>query len=76
MINYLEMDFYVHSLRVQLPTRGLPDKTACPIAYISMPGISGLDLQAKLNAEHCQIPTIFITTHGDEEMRLEALGDL
>jgi FixJ family two-component response regulator len=32
-----------------------------------------LELQAKLNAEHCRIPTIFITAHGDEEMRLQAL---
>ncbi len=38
-----------------------------------MPGMSGLELQAKLNAEHCRIPTIFITAHGDEEMRLQAL---
>ena len=38
-----------------------------------MPGMSGLDLQAKLNAERCQIPTIFIMGHGDEEMRLQAM---
>jgi FixJ family two-component response regulator len=47
--------------------------TACLIADISMPGMSGLDLQARLNAERCQIPTIFITAHGDEEMRLQAM---
>jgi FixJ family two-component response regulator len=38
-----------------------------------MPGMSGLELRARLNAEHCRIPTIFITAHGDEEMRLQAL---
>jgi len=47
--------------------------TACLIADISMPGMSGLDLQARLNAECCRIPTIFITAHGDEEMRLQAM---
>jgi FixJ family two-component response regulator len=47
--------------------------TACLITDIRMPGISGLELQARLNAEHCRIPTIFITAHGDEEMRLRAL---
>ena len=36
---------------------------ACLIADIRMPGMSGLELQAKLNAEHCRIPTIFIITH-------------
>jgi FixJ family two-component response regulator len=40
---------------------------------IRMPGMSGLDLQARLNAEHCPIPTIFITAHGDEKMRLQAM---
>jgi FixJ family two-component response regulator len=47
-------------------------KTACLIADICMPGISGLELQAKLNSEHCRIPIIFITAHGDERMRLQA----
>jgi FixJ family two-component response regulator len=47
--------------------------TACLIADIRMPGMSGLELQARLNAEHCRIPTIFITAHGDTNMRLQAL---
>jgi FixJ family two-component response regulator len=46
---------------------------ACLIADIRMPGMSGLELQAKLNAEHCRIPIIFITAHGDEKMRMQAL---
>jgi FixJ family two-component response regulator len=48
-------------------------KTACLIADIRMPGMSGLELQAKLNAERCKIPTIFITAHGDVKMRMLAL---
>jgi FixJ family two-component response regulator len=52
---------------------GLQHETACLIADIRMPGMSGLDLQAKLNADHCPIPIIFITAHGDEQMRLEAM---
>jgi FixJ family two-component response regulator len=47
--------------------------TRCLIADIRMPGMSGLELQARLNAEQCRIPTIFITAHGDEEMRFKAL---
>jgi len=35
--------------------------------------MSGLELQARLNAEHCRIPTIFITAHGDTKMRMQAL---
>jgi FixJ family two-component response regulator len=48
-------------------------QTACLIADIRMPGMSGLELQAKLNAEHCRIPTIFITAHGDTKLRMQAL---
>jgi FixJ family two-component response regulator len=46
---------------------------ACLIADIRMPGMSGLELQAKLNTERCRIPIIFITAHGDEKMRMQAL---
>ena len=52
---------------------GSQQETACLITDIRMPGMSGLELQARLNAERCKIPTIFITAHGDEEMRLQAL---
>ena len=52
---------------------GEQHQTACLIADIRMPGMSGLELQAKLNAEHCRIPTIFITAHGDTRMRMQAL---
>ena len=41
----------------------------CLIADIRMPGMSGLDLQSHLNAEDYQIPIIFITAYGDENMR-------
>lgn len=47
--------------------------TACLITDIRMPRMSGLELQARLNAENCKIPTIFITAHGDEEMRFQAM---
>jgi FixJ family two-component response regulator len=52
---------------------GRQHQTACLITDIRMPGISGLELQARLNADHCRIPTIFITAHGDEQMRMRAL---
>ncbi len=52
---------------------GQQHQTACLIADIRMAGMSGLELQAKLNAEHCRIPIIFITAHGDAKMRMQAL---
>ena len=52
---------------------GMQHETGCLIADIRMPGMSGLDLQTKLNADQCPIPIIFITAHGDEKMRLQAM---
>jgi FixJ family two-component response regulator len=46
---------------------------SCLITDIRMPGMSGLDLQARLNAERLRIPIIFISAHGDERMRMQAL---
>src|SRR3977135_40515 len=45
------------------------------VADIRMSGMSGLELQAKLNAERLRIPTIFITAHGDERLRMQALRE-
>jgi FixJ family two-component response regulator len=52
---------------------GQQQQTACLITDIRMPGMSGLELQARLNTENCKIPTIFITAHGDTKMRMQAL---
>jgi len=48
-------------------------QAACLIADIRLPGMSGLDLQARLNADRIAIPIIFITAHGDEQLRIQAL---
>ena len=52
---------------------GQQHQIACLIADIRMPGMSGLELQARLEVEQRQIPILFISAHGDEEMRLRAL---
>ena len=52
---------------------GEQERTACLIADIRMPGMSGLELQSKLNEDHHRIPIIFITALGDEKIRMQAL---
>jgi FixJ family two-component response regulator len=47
--------------------------SSCLITDVRMPGMSGLDIQARLNAEQIRIPIIFITAHGDERTRMQAL---
>ena len=48
---------------------------ACLIADVRMPGMSGLELQARLKTVRCAIPIIFITAHGDAKMRVQAMRD-
>ena len=52
---------------------GEEQHTVCLIADIRLPGMSGLDLQSKLNENHHRIPILFITAHGDEKKRMQAL---
>jgi len=49
------------------------NRTACLIADIRMPGISGLEMQAKLKAEGSFIPIIFITAHADAKIKMQAI---
>ena len=48
-------------------------QTACLVLDIVMPGMSGLDLQAKLKTEGSQIPIIFITARGDTQTKTRAM---
>jgi FixJ family two-component response regulator len=52
---------------------GAQHRTSCLILDVRMPGMSGLDLQARLNATQIRIPIIFITAHGDDRLRQQAL---
>ena len=54
---------------------GARHKAACLIADIRMPGMSGMELQAKLKAERCRIPIIFITGGGDIPLAVSAMKE-
>lgn len=49
------------------------DRAGCLVLDIRMPGMSGLELQQKLNEKHSILPIIFITGHGDVPMAVEAM---
>ena len=51
----------------------LPDGPSCLVLDVRLPGMSGLDVQSKLNEEGVQIPIIFITGHGDIPMTVKAM---
>ena len=52
---------------------GEQENLACLIVDIRMLGMSGLELQSKLNKDDRRIPIIFITAHDDENTRMRAL---
>jgi FixJ family two-component response regulator len=49
------------------------NQTGCLVTDIRMPGMSGLDLQAKLKTEGSHVPIIFITGHSDARMKTQAM---
>ena len=52
---------------------GEKNLTACLITDIRMPGMSGLELQARLVEQDTRIPIIFITSYGDARTRTQAM---
>jgi FixJ family two-component response regulator len=54
---------------------GVKDQASCLIADIGMPGMSGLELQARLKVERCGIPIIFITARGDIPLAVNAMKE-
>lgn len=51
----------------------LISQTDCLIADVRMPGMSGLELQDRLNAANLSIPVVFISAHDDGEARARGL---
>lgn len=49
------------------------NSTSCLILDVTLPGMSGFELQNRLNMERRHIPIIFITAHADEVSRQRAL---
>ncbi len=50
-------------------------EAGCLIVEIQMPGMSGLELQAMLKEEQCNIPIIFIASNGGARMRIQAMRE-
>jgi two-component system, LuxR family, response regulator FixJ len=50
-------------------------RAACLIVDIRMPKMSGLELQARLKQEECNVLIIFITAFDDAEIRAQAMKE-
>jgi FixJ family two-component response regulator len=49
------------------------DDTDCLITDVQMPGLSGMDLQDRLNSTGREMPTIFVTAYPDAKLEKQAL---
>ena len=54
---------------------GRLSETQCMVLDVSMPGLSGHELQRKLREMKCSIPIVFITGQGDDEVRARTLRE-
>jgi FixJ family two-component response regulator len=52
---------------------GQAHTTACLLLDIRLPGLSGLELQRQLRSSQAYLPLIFLTAHGTEALRAQAL---
>lgn len=50
-----------------------PSVPSCLVLDVSMPGLSGLELQKRVANDRADMPIIFITGHGDIPMTVEAM---
>jgi RNA polymerase sigma factor (sigma-70 family) len=50
-----------------------PERAGCLVLDVRMPGMSGLDLQARLQEMGSTLPIIFVTAHGDVPMAVDAV---
>ena len=50
------------------------EETECLILDVRMPGIGGVELRRYLELAGHETPVIFITAHGDDSTRAQALG--
>ncbi len=48
-------------------------RPGCLLLDVAMPGMSGLELQARLGQENINLPVVFITGHGNVRMAVDAM---
>ena len=54
-----------------------PRKSDCLILDVRLPGMNGIELLRYLIARRCNVPVIFLTAHGSDELaRSEAASEL
>jgi FixJ family two-component response regulator len=66
-------ELYASALEFLASPRPQPSVPSCLVLDVSMPGLSGLELQRRVANDRPDMPIIFITGHGDIPMTVEAM---
>jgi FixJ family two-component response regulator len=73
LLRSIGLDCELHASGLDFLDHYDPKRHSCLVADIRMPGLSGLELQQRLNELKSEIPIIFITGHGDVPMAVNAM---
>jgi FixJ family two-component response regulator len=66
LLRLFDLEVEPYSSAEEFLAAGGPERTACLVLDISMPGMSGLELQLELGRQGWTVPIVFITSHPDE----------
>jgi len=75
LLNSVGVDTMSFSSASELLDAKLPDRPACIVLDVRMPGLSGLDLQHHLADHGIMTPIVFLTGHGDIAMSVQAMKE-
>ena len=73
LLRSIGLDFELYGSALDFLEHYDPKRHSCLVADIRMPGLSGLELQQRLNEQRAEVPIIFITGHGDVPMAVNAM---
>jgi FixJ family two-component response regulator len=73
LLQSVGLDCEIYDSALAFLTAYDPARHSCLVADIRMPGLSGLELQQRLNEQRAEVPVIFITGHGDVPMAVNAM---
>jgi RNA polymerase sigma factor (sigma-70 family) len=73
LIKSVGLDVETFASAQEFLQRDPPDRPACVVTDIRMPGLSGLDLQKELADANLSMPIVFMTGHGTVPMSVRAM---
>ena len=76
LIRSVGLEVRVYASAEEFLDQAHPRKPDCLILDVRLPGMTGIELLHYLGARRCDVPVIFITAHGSDEIaKSEAASD-